>query len=163
MTQGSAYAYCLCFVHNWQGSPLLGSHDVRKRCEYKRKVSENIQGRLRPQTRLLLSHYQGLRLGASNRLIPSIAVTVASFLVVDWIIYWMGVMMIKCCGLIPVVPEHEPKILGGRGHYRPGDRVRVNCTSGPSKPAASLAWYINDKKVRPRLSRSRSFDCAVVI
>ncbi|CAG0885716.1 unnamed protein product [Cyprideis torosa] len=48
--------------------------------------------------------------------------------------------------LVVVVPEGLPQITGLQKSYRIGDNVRINCTSAPSKPAASLIWYINDKK-----------------
>lgn len=43
----------------------------------------------------------------------------------------------------PALPDEEPKITGGRRRYQIGDTVRVNCTSGRSKPAAQLKWFIN--------------------
>ncbi|CAG4972008.1 unnamed protein product [Parnassius apollo] len=45
--------------------------------------------------------------------------------------------------LIVVLPEYGPVISGFRPHYQIGDRVRVNCTSGRSRPAMRLAWYLN--------------------
>lgn len=42
-----------------------------------------------------------------------------------------------------VLPETDPKITGGRPRYQIGDRVNVNCTSGRSKPAVKLSWFIN--------------------
>lgn len=39
-------------------------------------------------------------------------------------------------------------ITGGRPRYNIGDTVNVNCTSGSSKPAAHLAWFINGDQVR---------------
>ncbi|XP_037791766.1 uncharacterized protein LOC119587087 [Penaeus monodon] len=44
------------------------------------------------------------------------------------------------------MPEHDPHISGMRTKYHVGDLVQVNCTSSPSKPAAALMWYINDKQ-----------------
>lgn len=41
------------------------------------------------------------------------------------------------------LPEEGPRITGGRPRYQIGDKVRVNCTSGRSKPATHLKWYIN--------------------
>jgi len=41
----------------------------------------------------------------------------------------------------------QPAISGGKSNYRPGDLVNVNCTSAASKPAASINWFINEKKV----------------
>lgn len=42
-----------------------------------------------------------------------------------------------------VLPEDGPKISGGRARYQIGDAVNVNCTSGRSKPATHLTWFIN--------------------
>lgn len=42
-----------------------------------------------------------------------------------------------------VLPETDPRITGGRARYQIGDRVNVNCTSGRSKPAVKLTWFIN--------------------
>lgn len=41
------------------------------------------------------------------------------------------------------LPEQGPIITGSRLRYQIGDRVQVNCTSGRSRPATKLAWYIN--------------------
>ncbi|XP_069992582.1 cell adhesion molecule 1-like isoform X2 [Penaeus vannamei] len=48
--------------------------------------------------------------------------------------------------LVVHMPEHDPHISGMRTKYHVGDLVQVNCTSSPSKPAAALMWYINDKQ-----------------
>lgn len=45
--------------------------------------------------------------------------------------------------MLSVLPERGPKISGGKSRYQIGEQVNVNCTSGPSKPAAQLAWFIN--------------------
>uniref|UniRef100_A0A182W9N2 Ig-like domain-containing protein n=1 Tax=Anopheles minimus TaxID=112268 RepID=A0A182W9N2_9DIPT len=45
--------------------------------------------------------------------------------------------------LVVVLPEEDPYINGARPRYQIGDTVRVNCTSGRSKPAVHLTWYIN--------------------
>ena len=45
------------------------------------------------------------------------------------------------------IPLERPMVAGGRQKYAPGDIVRLNCTSSPSKPAASLTWFINGKRV----------------
>lgn len=41
------------------------------------------------------------------------------------------------------LPDEGPRITGGRPRYQIGDYVRVNCTSGRSRPAAHLSWFIN--------------------
>lgn len=41
------------------------------------------------------------------------------------------------------LPDEGPRITGGRPRYQIGDTVNVNCTSGRSKPATSLNWFIN--------------------
>nr|XP_053628038.1 uncharacterized protein LOC128685497 [Cherax quadricarinatus] len=48
--------------------------------------------------------------------------------------------------LVVHIPENDPHISGIHTKYHVGDVVQVNCTSSPSKPAASLMWYINDKQ-----------------
>ncbi|CAK1601196.1 unnamed protein product [Parnassius mnemosyne] len=45
--------------------------------------------------------------------------------------------------IIVALPDHGPTITGSRMRYQIGDRVQVNCTSGRSRPATRLAWYIN--------------------
>lgn len=53
------------------------------------------------------------------------------------LIHWV------CVIYIPVLPQQGPKISGGRPRYQIGDEVNVNCTSGRSKPATHLTWFIN--------------------
>lgn len=50
--------------------------------------------------------------------------------------------------ILPVVdlPDEGPVITGGYPRYHIGDKVRVNCTSRRSKPAAKLKWYINGEQ-----------------
>ncbi|XP_031627195.1 uncharacterized protein LOC116343333 isoform X2 [Contarinia nasturtii] len=45
--------------------------------------------------------------------------------------------------IVVVLPEQGPKITGGKPRYQIGDDVNVNCTSGRSKPATHLTWFIN--------------------
>ncbi|XP_017472864.1 PREDICTED: uncharacterized protein LOC108363863 [Rhagoletis zephyria] len=45
--------------------------------------------------------------------------------------------------LFIVTPKHGPILTGGRPRYSSEDTVRMNCTSGPSKPACHLSWLIN--------------------
>lgn len=45
------------------------------------------------------------------------------------------------------LPEEGPKISGGRARYQIGDMVNINCTSGRSKPATHLTWFINGEPV----------------
>lgn len=49
--------------------------------------------------------------------------------------------------VVPAPPDDGPRISGGQDRYKPGDTVNVNCTSGRSKPAVQLAWYINGEQV----------------
>lgn len=44
-----------------------------------------------------------------------------------------------------MLPETDPRITGGRARYQIGERVNVNCTSGRSKPAVKLTWFINSQ------------------
>ncbi|XP_046666464.1 uncharacterized protein LOC124358214 [Homalodisca vitripennis] len=48
--------------------------------------------------------------------------------------------------LVVALPTEGPKIRGGRPRYQLGDSVRVNCTSGRSKPPAQLMWFINGEQ-----------------
>ncbi|XP_043197429.1 uncharacterized protein LOC122367937 isoform X2 [Amphibalanus amphitrite] len=47
---------------------------------------------------------------------------------------------------VVVFPEEGPVITGGKSRYEVGDRVKVNCTSYKSKPAAELTWFINNEE-----------------
>uniref|UniRef100_A0A182M0V6 Ig-like domain-containing protein n=1 Tax=Anopheles culicifacies TaxID=139723 RepID=A0A182M0V6_9DIPT len=53
--------------------------------------------------------------------------------------------------MVVVLPDKDPHINGGKPRYQIGDPVQVNCTSGRSKPAVHLAWYINDDPADPGL------------
>lgn len=55
----------------------------------------------------------------------------------------------KCnnCFFFTVLPEDGPTISGVKPQYQVGDDVNVTCSAGPSKPAASLRWYINGHEV----------------
>ncbi|XP_046388915.1 uncharacterized protein LOC124157893 [Ischnura elegans] len=48
--------------------------------------------------------------------------------------------------VVVALPGDGPRITGGRPRYQVGDTVRVNCTSGRSKPAAQLIWFINGEQ-----------------
>ncbi|CAH1404996.1 unnamed protein product [Nezara viridula] len=50
--------------------------------------------------------------------------------------------------LTVALPEEGPRISGGKPRYQIGDKVKVNCTSGLSKPAAQLSWYINGEPAK---------------
>ncbi|XP_037077711.1 uncharacterized protein LOC119098778 [Pollicipes pollicipes] len=52
------------------------------------------------------------------------------------------------------VPEERPSISGHLPSYRLGDRLRVNCSSGPAMPAPHLTWFINGEEVGPHLIRA---------
>ncbi|XP_047530466.1 uncharacterized protein LOC125066440 [Vanessa atalanta] len=45
--------------------------------------------------------------------------------------------------IVVALPSTGPVITGSRLRYQIGDRVQVNCTSGRSRPATRLSWYIN--------------------
>ena len=60
------------------------------------------------------------------------------------------VRTIKAFFLFAALPEEGPRISGGRPRYQVGDTVRVNCTSGRSKPAANLKWMINGEPADPK-------------
>lgn len=48
----------------------------------------------------------------------------------------------------PELPTEDPRISGVRGKYVAGEVLQANCSAARSHPAATLDWYINDKKVR---------------
>ncbi|CRL02789.1 CLUMA_CG015870, isoform A [Clunio marinus] len=52
------------------------------------------------------------------------------------------------------VSDHgDMVVVGGRARYQIGDVVRLNCTSGRSKPAAHLQWFINGEPADSMLTR----------
>lgn len=53
------------------------------------------------------------------------------------------------------LPSQMPSIQGLKRKYRVEDPLRLNCTSGRSKPAANLTWYINDRQ--PQKSYVRTY------
>lgn len=53
--------------------------------------------------------------------------------------------------VVVALPEEGPKITGGLPRYQIGDWVHVNCSSGRSKPATTLSWYINGDLVTERV------------
>ncbi|CAO1334690.1 unnamed protein product [Diamesa serratosioi] len=54
---------------------------------------------------------------------------------------------------VVALPDEGPRIAGGKARYQIGDPVRLNCTSGRSKPAAHLAWFINGDPADSSLTR----------
>jgi len=56
---------------------------------------------------------------------------------------------------VVVPPASSPTISGGRTHYKPGDTVRLSCTSSSSRPPATLSWTLNDHKVDESMVGSR--------
>ncbi|XP_063626103.1 uncharacterized protein LOC134797686 [Cydia splendana] len=50
---------------------------------------------------------------------------------------------------VVALPNHGPTITGSKLRYQIGDRVQVNCTSGRSRPATRLAWYVNGEPAPP--------------
>ncbi|XP_045447714.1 uncharacterized protein LOC123656037 [Melitaea cinxia] len=55
--------------------------------------------------------------------------------------------------IIVALPSEGPVISGSRVRYQLGDRVQVNCTSGRSRPATQLAWYVNGEPAPPAVVR----------
>ncbi|CAG2059130.1 unnamed protein product, partial [Timema podura] len=58
-----------------------------------------------------------------------------------------------CRCYVAALPEDGPRISGGRPRYQIGDTVNVNCTSGRSKPAAQLIWFINGQQANSSMTR----------
>ncbi|XP_063884021.1 uncharacterized protein LOC135113030 [Scylla paramamosain] len=44
------------------------------------------------------------------------------------------------------IPKEPPSIQEAQSQYRVGQRVQLACLSPPSRPPASLTWYINDRQ-----------------
>lgn len=57
------------------------------------------------------------------------------------------------------LPDEGPRITGGRARYQLGEWVDVNCTSGRSRPATQLSWFINGDLANP--DYLRHFETAV--
>ncbi|GFX16619.1 uncharacterized protein TNCV_23901 [Trichonephila clavipes] len=55
-----------------------------------------------------------------------------------------------------VLPKEPPVIEGADSMYEVGDRVNVTCSSGPSKPAATLSWFINGNQANATFVRKYS-------
>jgi hypothetical protein len=66
---------------------------------------------------------------------------------------WRKKYLLLCYLFPPATPDHGPVITGGKARYQIGDMVRLNCTSGRSKPAAHLQWFINGEPADPILTR----------
>ncbi|XP_054264849.1 uncharacterized protein LOC128987838 [Macrosteles quadrilineatus] len=62
--------------------------------------------------------------------------------------------------LVVALPKEGPKIRGGRPRYQMGDTVRVNCTSGRSKPPVHLIWFINGEQADRSFLRGPQFATA---
>ncbi|GLH11583.1 uncharacterized protein GBIM_16339 [Gryllus bimaculatus] len=60
---------------------------------------------------------------------------------------------------VVALPDEGPRISGGRPRYALGDTVRVNCTSGRSRPPAQLMWFINGEQVLLPLAMLCASDC----
>ncbi|KAJ0177980.1 hypothetical protein K1T71_006853 [Dendrolimus kikuchii] len=54
---------------------------------------------------------------------------------------------------VVVLPPSSPTIVTSQHYYTPGDLLKANCTSGPSRPPSQLAFYINDMPVTSGLSQ----------
>nr|XP_050039874.1 cell adhesion molecule 1-like [Dermacentor andersoni] len=62
----------------------------------------------------------------------------------------IGVKQINVIAL----PRHGPRIEGARRRYRAAETVSLNCTSGKSKPAPVLRWFVNGALVTDSKSQS---------
>lgn len=59
---------------------------------------------------------------------------------------------------VVALPEEGPRISGGRPRYALGDTVKVNCTSGRSRPPAQLMWFINGEQAQASQLRGPYLD-----
>ncbi|CAF4907389.1 unnamed protein product [Pieris macdunnoughi] len=57
---------------------------------------------------------------------------------------------------VVVLPASSPMIHTSQHYYMPGDILRGNCSSGPSRPPAELTFFINDIPVTPGLHNSQT-------
>ena len=48
---------------------------------------------------------------------------------------------------VTALPESPPEIHTEHDRYELGDTLRANCSSSPSKPSASLSFFINNNPV----------------
>ncbi|XP_066256488.1 junctional adhesion molecule 2A-like [Euwallacea similis] len=46
------------------------------------------------------------------------------------------------------LPNEDPIITGMDAQYNIGDEINLNCTSGRSRPASVLHWYINEQQIQ---------------
>ncbi|KAJ2947631.1 hypothetical protein O0L34_g17432 [Tuta absoluta] len=46
------------------------------------------------------------------------------------------------------LPTQDPTLSSDKDRYQPGELLRANCTSSPSKPATNLTIYINEEPLR---------------
>ncbi|XP_029041877.1 cell adhesion molecule 3-like isoform X1 [Osmia bicornis bicornis] len=58
---------------------------------------------------------------------------------------------------VVVLPQEGPTITGEEKVYASGDVLSLNCTSGKSRPAANLKWFINGAQ---NWRRTRSVACS---
>lgn len=69
--------------------------------------------------------------------------TQSSALKTRWINGSHGKLSLKE-GFLAVLPDGAPKLLTDKKSYEPGDTLRANCTSLPSRPAAVLLFSLNN-------------------
>jgi hypothetical protein len=56
---------------------------------------------------------------------------------------------------LAALPDKRPVVIVERSDYEVGDILRANCSSGPSRPAANLTFYLNDNAVSTSISRAK--------
>jgi hypothetical protein len=68
-----------------------------------------------------------------------------------------------CHGVsVAALPETPPVIYTEHDRYEPGDTLRANCSSPPSKPAASLSFFLNNIPVSTP-SQSEFTECTFAV
>jgi hypothetical protein len=45
------------------------------------------------------------------------------------------------------LPEGDPTLFAEKHKYSLGEKIRANCTSRASYPAANLTWFVNGQQV----------------
>jgi hypothetical protein len=63
---------------------------------------------------------------------------------------------------VTALPETPPVIYTEHDRYEPGDTLRANCSSPPSKPAASLSFFLNNIPVSSP-SQSAFTECTFAV
>lgn len=77
---------------------------------------------------------------------------------INWIPYILkNLLNQKMYFFIAEMPAHGPIITTEKTKYEPGDLLRANCSSAPSKPPAALTFHLNNNPVSFFFKLPKSF------